>query len=147
LDLGLQDPAGNQSDIPSLGFIAYGKHRDVARSFDACFASLAVTATLALKFRSGVNTVGMTNLRQRIFDIVHSAGRVADAAGEPLRRACELIRVCADEIPIAQFAETIAKSAQGQRAVSKDGSISAKEWLRAQKTGLVPTHLELKYTN
>jgi hypothetical protein len=104
--VGLQDPAGNQSDIPSLGFIAYGKHREVANSFDACFATLAITATLALEFRKGIKP-SRTNWGQQIYDLVHSTPRAVDVVGEPLRRAKELIRVCADEMPTAQFAEAM----------------------------------------
>jgi len=109
LDVGLQDPAGNQSDIPSLGFIAYGKHREVARSFDACFATLAITATLALEFRGGTKS-SRTNWVQQIYDLVHSTARAVEVVGEPLRRAKEIIRVCADEMPTPQFAESLLKS-------------------------------------
>jgi histidine ammonia-lyase len=110
LNVGLQDPAGNQSDIPSLGFIAYGKHREVARSFDACFATLAITATLASEFRTSSKRSGKTDFAQRIYDFVHSAARPVDVVGEPLRRAQELIRVCADERPTAQFAGALLKA-------------------------------------
>jgi histidine ammonia-lyase len=110
LDVGLQDPAGNQSDIPSLGFIAYGKHREVACSFDTCFATLAITATLAAELRTGTTLFGETNFLQQIYDFVHSTVRAVDVVGEPLRRAKELIRVCADEMPTSQFAESFLKS-------------------------------------
>jgi len=109
LDVGLQDPAGNQSDISSLGFLAYGKHREVARSFDACFATLAITATLALEFRGGIKS-SRTNWVQQIYDLVQSTARAVEVVGEPLRRAKELIRVCADEMPTPQFAEILLKS-------------------------------------
>jgi histidine ammonia-lyase len=110
LAVGLQDPVGNQSDISSLGFLAYGKHREVTRSFDACFATLAITATLAREFRTSLKRSGKTKFAQRIYDFVHSAARPVDVVGEPLRRAQELIRVCADERPTAQFAGALLKA-------------------------------------
>ncbi len=51
LDIGGHDPAGNQSDISSLAFIAYAKHLVIARAFGDCMASLAITAGLALDLR------------------------------------------------------------------------------------------------
>ena len=108
LDVGLQDPAGNQSDISSLGFVAYGKHREVARSFDACFASLAVTAALALDIRAGSKRPARPGFNQRIGDIVRSAERRIDVVGEPMRRVRESIRNCADEMQTARFAQSVA---------------------------------------
>jgi len=104
LDMGLQDPAGNQSDIVSVAFIAYGKHREIARCFDACFASLAIAATLALEFREGTQSIMKRPFGQRIYDIKHSAARSVDVVGEPLRQANELVRACADDMSTAEFA-------------------------------------------
>jgi histidine ammonia-lyase len=112
LDIGLQDPAGNQSDIPSLGFVAYGKHREVARAFDVCFATLAVTATRALQIRSGVAPRGETDFHRQICRFVASTGMAVDLVGEPVRQAKELIRVCAEEMSTARFAESLLRSAR-----------------------------------
>ena len=107
LDIGLQDPVGNQSDIASLNFIAYGKHREIARAFDACLGSLAMTATLALEFRDGAKSIMKRPLSQCIYDIMHSAGRSVEVVGEPLRQVNELVRSCADDMSIAQFARSV----------------------------------------
>jgi histidine ammonia-lyase len=105
LDVGLHDPAGNQSDIASLGFIAYGKHRAVARSFDACFASLAITAALALEFRKAPLPHALRSIGDRLTAIARSAGRRVDLAGAPLRRLQALITGSCDEMTSAEFAE------------------------------------------
>jgi histidine ammonia-lyase len=107
LEIGLQDPVGNQSDIPSLGFIAYGKHREVARSFDICFATLAVTATLARKIRTGVTPAGENRFLEQICRLVDSPARAVDVVGEPLRQAKELVRVSADDMSTSQFEESL----------------------------------------
>ncbi len=117
LDIGLQDPAGNQSDIPSLGFVAYGKHREVVRAFDACFASLAIAATVALEVRAGAKLSVDTEFHGQISDFIHSAPRAVDVVGDPLRRAKELLRVCADEMPTSRFAECLRKGAVTQRTL------------------------------
>ena len=51
LDLSLEDPGGNQSDIAEPAFVAYARHLDAARSLDECLATLAVTSTIALDLR------------------------------------------------------------------------------------------------
>ena len=107
LDIGLQDPAGNQSDIPSLGFVAYAKHREVAQAFDACFASLAIAATVALEIRGGAELSAGTDFDQQIRDLVHSTARTVDVVGDPLRHVRELLRVRADDMPSSQFAESL----------------------------------------
>jgi histidine ammonia-lyase len=107
LDIGLQDPAGNQSDIPSLGFVAYAKHREVAHSFDACFASLAIAATVAREIRGGTQLSGETAFDRQILDFAHSTARTVDVVGEPLRHVRELLRGCADEMPSSQFAQSL----------------------------------------
>jgi histidine ammonia-lyase len=111
LDIGLQDPGGNQSDIPSLGFVAYGKHREVARAFDVCFATLAVTATRALQVRGGVTHRRETDFHRQIYRLVNSMGIAVDVVGEPLRQVRELIRVCAEEMPTLRFADSFLRSA------------------------------------
>ncbi|MEP6884666.1 MAG: aromatic amino acid lyase [Gammaproteobacteria bacterium] len=104
LDLGVHDPAGNQSDIVSLGFIAYGKHRIVARSFDACFAALALTAALAMEFRDAPLPRALRSLGGRLGTIAKS-GKRAHAAGEPLRRLHALLRTSCDEMTSREYAE------------------------------------------
>jgi histidine ammonia-lyase len=104
LDIGLQDPAGNQSDIASLAFTAYGKHREVARSVDACFASLALAAMLALQFRDSVEVSVKRSFNRNIHDIMCSAAVPADVVGEPLRRVNALLQTYADDLPTVQFA-------------------------------------------
>jgi histidine ammonia-lyase len=103
LDASLQDPAGNQSDIAGLGFIAYGKHRTVASSFDACFATLALTAALALDFREAPLPGSLRSLRERVGTIAKSSKRV-DAAGEPLRRLHALLRASCEAMTSGEHA-------------------------------------------
>ncbi|MDB6090722.1 MAG: histidine ammonia-lyase [Gammaproteobacteria bacterium] len=105
LNMGLQDPAGNQSDVVSLAFTAYGKHREVVRSVDACFASLAVAAMLALRFRDNVEVSMKSAFNRHIHDIMRSAAAPADAVGEPLRRINTLLQTSADHLPTVQFAQ------------------------------------------
>ncbi|MDB5782052.1 aromatic amino acid lyase [Caballeronia mineralivorans] len=112
LEIGLQDPAGNQSDVTSLGFVAYGKHREVSRSFDACLATLAVTAARALNIRAGLEPSRDAQFYRQICHFVDSSERAVDIVGEPVRRAKELIRVCADEMPAARFAESLIRGAR-----------------------------------
>jgi histidine ammonia-lyase len=104
LDVGLHDPVGNQSDIASLGFIAYGKHRAITRAFDACFTSLAITATLALEFRDRPLPSALRPLGARLSQIAGSARRRVDVVGEPLRQCHTLLRACCDEMTSAEFA-------------------------------------------
>jgi histidine ammonia-lyase len=104
LDVGLHDPAGNQSDIASLGIIAYGKHREIARSFDACFASLAVTAALALEFRHVPLPSALRPLGERLATTARSAARRVDVVGEPLRGFQALLRACSDDMTCAEAA-------------------------------------------
>ena len=104
LDVGLHDPAGNQSDIASLGFIAYGKHREIARSFDACFASLAITAALALEFRHVPLPSALRPLGERLTQATRSAARRVDVVGQPLRDFQALLCACSDEMTGANFA-------------------------------------------
>jgi histidine ammonia-lyase len=73
LDVGVHDPAGDQSDIASLGFIAYGKHRAVARSFDACFASLGIAVALALDFRDAPLPSALRAFGSRLSEIATTA--------------------------------------------------------------------------
>jgi histidine ammonia-lyase len=104
LEVGLQDPAGNQSDIASLGFIAYGKHRTVAGSFDACFAALALTAALALDFREAPLPGALRSLGDRVGTIAKSGKRV-DAVGGPLRRLHTLLRASCEAMTAREHAE------------------------------------------
>lgn len=105
LDVGLHDPAGNQSDIASLAFIAYGKHRLVARSFDACFASLAITASLALGFRGTRPPTALLPLALRLEAVIRTAARRIDAVGEPLRQCQALLHTYFEEMTSAESAE------------------------------------------
>jgi histidine ammonia-lyase len=105
LDIGLRDPAGDQSDVASLGFIAYGKHRAVARSFDACFASLAITVALALEFRDTPLPRALRPFGERLGRIARSAGSRVDAVGEPLRKVQALLCSCSDAMTSAEYAK------------------------------------------
>ena len=106
LDVGLHDPAGNQSDISSLACIAYGKHREVARSFDACFASLAVTASLALGFRGTQPPAALRPLALRLAALTGAAARRIDAVGEPLRRLQALMHTHCEEMTSVEAAQS-----------------------------------------
>jgi histidine ammonia-lyase len=113
LDVGLHDPAGNQSDIASLAFIAYGKHREIARAFDACFASLAITAALALEFRHVPLPSALRPLGARLAKCTSSAARRVDVVGEPLREFQALLCACADDMTGAEFAAFAASPITG----------------------------------
>jgi histidine ammonia-lyase len=104
LDAGLHDPAGNQSDIASLGFIAYGKHRAIARSFDACFASLAIAVALALEFRDIPPPAALRQLGERLTKITRSATHRIDVVGEALRHFKVQLQISSDEMTSPEFA-------------------------------------------
>ena len=103
LDAGLHDPAGNQSDIASLAIMAYGKHRVVARSFDACFASLAVAVSLALEFRGTQPPIALRPLARHLAAAVGQAARRIDAVGEPLRQIQALMHTCCEKMSSAEL--------------------------------------------
>jgi histidine ammonia-lyase len=103
LDIGLHDPVGNQSDVASLCFVAYPKHRSVARAFDNCLATLAVTAVLALEFRQTPVPTALRPLWKHFSRFTSSAEQRANVVGKPLRQAAEFVRACADEMSCAQF--------------------------------------------
>jgi histidine ammonia-lyase len=98
LDLSVQDPAGNQSDIASLSFIAYAKHRILARAVDVCMASLAMTVALALEFHDAAPPLALRPLAGRLGAISRSGERRIDAVGEPLRRLTALLYASAEEM-------------------------------------------------
>jgi histidine ammonia-lyase len=112
LDHSVQDPAGNQSDIGSLGFIAYAKHRVIARAFDACFASLAIAVALALEFRAAPVAPALRAFGGRISAIAASGARRMDAVGEPLRRVDGLLRAGADDMRSAEYADLLSVTAE-----------------------------------
>ena len=107
LDVGVHDPAGGQSDIASLGFIAYGKHLAVARSFDTCFASLGIAVALALDFREAPLPSALRGFGGRLREIASTAVRRSDASGEPLRKFHALLRAGCDEMTNAHFADFV----------------------------------------
>ncbi len=104
LEIGLQDPAGNQSDIASLASIAYAKHRAIAGSFDTCLASLAMTAALALEFRDVPPPPPLRALAERLKALCRSTERRVDVVGEPWRQCREWLRACAEEATSAELA-------------------------------------------
>jgi histidine ammonia-lyase len=110
LDVGVHDPAGDQSDIASLGFIAYGKHRAVARSFDVCFASLAIAVALALDFREAPLPSALRVFGGRLREIAKTAARRSDVSGEPLRKFHALLRAGSDEMTSAEFADFVSNA-------------------------------------
>jgi histidine ammonia-lyase len=108
LDVGVHDPAGGQSDIASLGFIAYGKHLAVARAFDTCFASLAIAIALALDFRAAPLPGALRAFGGRLREIATTTARRSDVSGEPLRQCHALLRAAGDEMTSAEFEEFVA---------------------------------------
>jgi histidine ammonia-lyase len=107
LDVALQDPAGNQSDIASLTFITYGKHRVIAEALDVCLSSLAMTAVLALEFRDSPPPA-LRAVAGRLNDLRGSVERRADVVGEPLRQCREWLRTCAEEMTTTEFSGYLA---------------------------------------
>ena len=123
LDAGLHDPAGNQSDIASVAIIAYGKHRVVARSFDACFASLAITASLALEFRAARPPIALRPLALRLAAAIRTAPRRIDAVGEPLRQIHAWMHTCCEAVASAEWAQC--DSVFGQVLAGEQGVVEA----------------------
>ena len=103
LDIALDDPAGNQSDVSSLAFVAYQKHRMAAHAFDRCLASLAITTALALDCREGPRQRGLRVFQEQLLGFARSASSRVNAVGAPMRQALEALRHSADDIPSAGF--------------------------------------------
>jgi hypothetical protein len=76
----------------------------VARSFDACFASLGITASLALGFRGTQPPAALRPLALRLAALVGTAARRIDAVGEPLRQFQALLHTYCEEMTSADSA-------------------------------------------
>jgi histidine ammonia-lyase len=103
LDLGAHDPAGNQSDITGLTFLAYEKHLDAARAWDDCVSTLALIAILALDLRNGSLPPALRAFCEPLIEIARSGGDRTDAGGAPLRQIREVVRRCAEDLSNAEF--------------------------------------------
>jgi histidine ammonia-lyase len=103
LDIGVHDPAGNQSDVTSLAFSAYVKHRDAARAWDDCLASLAIIAVLALQFSETPLPPRLRRFCDPLLALVSTAEHRAAACAQPLRQVRELLRHAAEEMSTAGF--------------------------------------------
>ena len=53
LDLSLEDPGGNQSDVVEPAIVAYARHLKSAKALNECLAALYATARAALEIRQG----------------------------------------------------------------------------------------------
>ena len=89
LDLSLEDPGGNQSDIAEPAFIAYARHLESARCLDECLAVLAVAATIALRLRDGQVPPPLRPLFDQCQHLADPAAPTSAAAGQMLRRLIE----------------------------------------------------------
>jgi histidine ammonia-lyase len=108
LDAAVHDPAGNQSDIPGLAFLAYGKFLTAARAADDCLAVLAVTARLAGDLAP--QPPAPTALCQDLLGpVARQTGtdRVG-VVGLPLRAVRDRLREVADELGTGEFARLTA---------------------------------------
>jgi hypothetical protein len=79
----------------------------VARAFDSCFASLAVTAALALEFRDAPLPGALRPFGELIKKTVRSSARRVDVVGEPLRQIQLLFRAGSDEMTSTDFAALV----------------------------------------
>jgi histidine ammonia-lyase len=103
LDMGLHDPSGNQSDVVSLAFTAYAKHREAARALDACLASVATIAILALDLRSTPLPPKLRGFCKPLLALARSGEHRIAACGEPLRQIREHLRQAAEDLPSGDF--------------------------------------------
>jgi histidine ammonia-lyase len=102
LDIGLHDPAGNQSDITGLAFVAYDKHLDAARAWDDCVATLALVASRAMEFRASVVPPRLRAFCEPLIEMARAADRTA-AGGEPLRQIRAWLQHCAENLSSKDF--------------------------------------------
>ncbi|MDB6082320.1 MAG: histidine ammonia-lyase [Gammaproteobacteria bacterium] len=102
LDIGLHDPAGNQSDITGLTFVAYDKHLDAARAWDDCVATLALVASRAMEFRASVVPPRLRAFCEPLIEMARAADRTA-AGGEPLRQIRAWLQHCAENLSSKDF--------------------------------------------
>jgi histidine ammonia-lyase len=107
LDVGVHDPAGNQSDVASLAFVAYAKHRQIVRAFDDCLSVLAVTAALALDLRQDDGAGLVTGICESVLRLVGAAPDRAEAASEPLRAIRDLITSSAEQLSRHDFTSVV----------------------------------------
>jgi histidine ammonia-lyase len=104
LDMGVHDPAGNQSDITSLAFSAYAKHREAARAWDDCLASLAIIAILALDLRAAPLAPPIAAFCAPWLKSSRSAPHRTAACAAPLREIRDHLSYAADGMTSAEFA-------------------------------------------
>lgn len=89
IDLGLEDPGGNQSDIAHTAFIAYDRHLDVAAALDECLGVLTMASALALTARGEGAPPKLADLWTLVNDCWDRKGPTRNASGEPLRAIVE----------------------------------------------------------
>jgi histidine ammonia-lyase len=111
LDLGVHDPAGNQSDVPGLAFLAYAKHLQATRAVDDCLAALAVTAVLALDL--GRQTPPDTAFCRELLTATGTRTDRVDVVGAPLRLVRDLIREIAEDRNTPDVAHPLGSSELG----------------------------------
>jgi histidine ammonia-lyase len=89
LDLSLEDPGGNQSDVAQPAFVAYARHLDAAAALNECLAALLVASRLALDIRGdGVPQPLLAFLDEFGWPRGADEGTAA-ASGAPLRAVAE----------------------------------------------------------
>jgi histidine ammonia-lyase len=85
LDLSVEDPGGNQSDIAATNFIAFEKNMIVSRSLDTCLATLSLCAFHAIELRP----TSLSENLQPMLDSIRGVSAEHDGAGNA---ACEPFR-------------------------------------------------------
>ncbi len=103
LDMSLHDPAGNQSDITSLAFVAWGKYQEVSRAFDACMACLATASGLAMQLRNAALPSGLAPFAQKLQPMAGTPEQRKAVVSQPLRETAALLQQAAQEMSSAQF--------------------------------------------
>lgn len=98
LDMSLEDPVGNQSDIVSPAFAAYASHIDAAAALDDCLATLATVSALSLKIRDGAVPPALSELWSMLTTILEPVKSTSAACGEPLRAIAAQFRARLEDL-------------------------------------------------
>lgn len=85
LDLSLEDPGGNQSDVAQPIFVSYARHLEARTALAQCLAVLATVSFLALRLREQKPPPPLLLLWRHLEAALGEISRTSDAAAAPLR--------------------------------------------------------------